>query len=51
MQECKVHNVTLFHTKNWPKNGPVNLNSVLKLMGDAEGAHGMKMKPILVLCE
>ena len=46
-----MHNVTLFHANNWPKIGPVDPNSVLKLMGDAEGAHGGKTKPIIVLCE
>ena len=51
LQESKVHNVTLFHTTSWPKNGPVDPNSVLKLMGDVEGAHGGKKKPIFVLCE
>ena len=43
--------VTLFHANNWSKSGSVDLNSVLKLMGDVEGAHTNKKKPIMVMCE
>ena len=43
--------VTLFHVNNWSKSGSVDLNLVLKLMGDVEGAHTKKKKPIMVMCE
>ena len=43
--------VTLFHVNNWCKSGSVDLHLVLKLMGDVEGAHTKKNKPIMVMCE